>query len=160
MNDSKIINVLKNHFLTSDDVPLDGPIYILPDGTSISPMPKDYSSDMINHADFEDYLNAVGLSDYAGGFSGDASPTLSKLGAIRCSDIEKENNYIELSPKRPTSSQFLALETWLDRNKYNQVGICTPKMVDFVIYDLDDVDHIINRIKRYYSSGTLYEDRI
>lgn len=152
-----IFDKLKTVFLNSDHC-IDGPIFILPDGTFMSAARLDGSTeDYVAHCDVEDYLYDEGESTNHGNLGGDASPTLRKLGCIRCNNIEEENNYIELSDVKPTHYQYLALETWLDLNSFHKVAVCTPNMEEYVEYSLSDVDYIISRIKRYYSSNKLYE---
>ena len=155
---SDLESIVKDHFVTSRS-PVYGPSFILTDGSfvDLSESFNDNSfEDFPCHGEVDDYLFSIGVIEKPGNFT-DGSPSIQNIGAIRINDIEEDNNYIELSPVKPNPSQLNALEAWLDMNLYHQIAICTPGMEQHVIYNLDDVDYIIKRIKRYYASGQLYE---
>ena len=86
----------------------------------------------------------------------DAEELLNELGYIRYSYI----GYITLSDKEPTERQYKALEHLLyEIQKYRRIVSLqlanNPKF--YLDVDLEDnVDNIINIIKRYYSRGELY----
>lgn len=86
----------------------------------------------------------------------DAEELLNELGYIRYSYI----GYITLSDKEPTQKQYKALEHLLyEIQKYRRIISLqlanNPKF--YLDVDLEDnVDNIINIIKRYYSRGELY----
>ena len=129
-------------------------VFIFPDGTV-------YRNN--THEDFYIELFDRGLTDSYKDF------LVQDFNCIRCCDIDDYENYIEL-PKSVTSKQFYALEDWLtnaeDKYCYGHLQICS-RANDFVekVYDLkslrkdgeDAVAYIMNRIKRFMSSGTLLE---
>ena len=75
---------------------------------------------------------------------------------------EKDCVYISLPKELPNSSQFNSLYDWLDELHSDTVEIMSrdisgpTKIYDLTIYQPGD---IIKKIKRYYSSGKLYENR-
>ena len=153
-------------YLTSS-VPY-GPTYITPDGSFLDigllaeDMGDDFPEDFPCHGAIQDIMMVDGMADKPGQYD-DGSPTLRDNGYIRLNNVEEENNFIELSPKRPTAKQYIALESWLDNNcnntRYMKVAICTPKFGDCHEYSYRDyiTDDIIKRIKRYYTTGNLIE---
>ena len=156
--ESDLEKIVKDHFVISR-YPVHGASFILSDGSFVdlfNSFNDNSFEDFPCHAEVDDYLFSLGVIEKPGDYS-DGSPAIQNVGAIRVNNIESENNYIELSPIRPTHSQYDALEAWLDMNRYRQIALCTPGMKQYVIYNLDDVDYIIKRIKRYYTSSQLYE---
>lgn len=149
-------------------VPVHGPSYITPDGEFINiaeifdDMGEEFPEDFPCHGALQSIMVKDGVAEVSGRFD-DGSPALRDAGYIRVNDIEEENNFIELSPKRPTTKQYIALESWLDNNynntRYRKVAICTPKFGDCHEYSYRDyiTDDIIKRIKRYYTTGNLIE---
>ena len=125
-------------------------------------MGDDFPEDFPCHGVIQDIMYFDGIVSTAGAYD-DGSPDLRKEGYIRLNDIEAENNYIELSPVRPTQSQYETLESWLDNNsrQHHYVVICTEQFKDCVKYFYNEyiTDDIIKKIKRYYSSGILNERR-
>ena len=82
----------------------------------------------------------------------DAEALLNDLGYIRYSWI----GYVTLPTKPLTSKQYKALELALtniskDRDKISIQLVNEPKF--YVDYDLNDIPHIISRIKEYYDKG-------
>lgn len=158
-----IKEALKQHF--EDEIASDVGIcsyLIFPDGTLIG----GYA-----HRDFFDYLinNSVLTTEEVGEYDTDIFNTL--FNCVRCTDLENEN-YIGLPTNRLTEEQFKALKEWLENNfelgrkeilvtanfkKENEAGVTYNYTK--IIEDGDwPSDYIINRIKRYYSSGKLVED--
>lgn len=97
--------------------------------------------------------------------------------SIGCKELEVDYNcvrlnvdreyYLCLPTKKLTWDQLSTLEDILSRYMYDSWGTFTVTNQDgsqTQCYDVDEddlqgtVDHIINRIRRYYSSGTLYEN--
>ena len=157
--EQEIFDAVENHFQSY----YGNAGYILPNGTIIACFSEDENEfELSNHANIEDYLNSIGLSDKHGGFT-DGSPTMRKLGAIRINNEEQENNYIELPEIRPTTAALDSLEHWLDRNskQYSYIIVTGPDFKDEAKYNYDDYfsEDIIKRIKRFYSSGRLYESK-
>lgn len=155
---SDLEKIVKDHFIISN-YPVHGASFILTDGSFVD-LSESFNNNSFEdfpcHGEVDDYLFSIGAIEKPGDYS-DGSPSIQNVGAIRINDVEEDNNYVELSPIKPTSSQFNSLEAWLDMNQYHQVALCTPGMNQHVIYSLDDVDYIIKRIRRYYASGQLYE---
>lgn len=95
---------------------------------------------------------------------------VTKFNCIRCCDIDGYEHYIEL-PKSVTLRQIRTLTDWADHSEekygYNIIQLCSRNDgFDEKVYDLDKlrregedpVEYIINRVKRFYSSGKLYEE--
>ena len=152
-----IIKAVKEKFNASN-YPVSGPTYILPDGSFLDIAgtfdPKNSFEDFPCHAEVEGFLLDIGLSNQVVDVSG--SPTLESLGAIRCNDLA-DNNFIQLSNIRPTSDQYESLENWIYENATHrsELIVATPEFIQYKKYDPEDVEYIIKRIKRYYTSGTL-----
>lgn len=161
---SQLISLVEKEFGTSSS-PVRGPTFLMPDGKFLTIADtferRNAFEDFPCHAEVQDFLKSHNLTDDPGDYI-DGSPVLSELGAIRINDIEEENNYIELSPKYPTSSQLEALLRHLDNNsaRYRTVIVTDPGMNNFVTYDYGETitDDIVKKIKRYYASNILYED--
>lgn len=157
INPTLIFDAIKREFGTSES-PIDGPSFLLPDGTFIDMNKRTKYRDFAAHANAEEYLQDIGLSTSYIEKSG--SPTLQDLGTIRLNTLNY-NNFIELSDVRPTPAQYRALQIWLDENEQShpKIDIITPNFENSVTYNYGDyiVDEIISKIKRYYSSGQLYE---
>lgn len=159
---SEIIDAVKKHFVV-DNYPILGPSFLLPDGSFIDLIASFNSStsfeDFPAHAEVEDFLQFSGLSNVSGDII-DGSPSIQGLGAIRLNDLE-DNNYIELPESNLTLAQYDSLEGWLDKNsrKRDTVVVSDLGFNNYVEYNYSDYlpEDIIKRIKRYYSSGHLYE---
>lgn len=159
---SEIIDVIKKHFIV-DDYPVSGPSFLLPDGSFIDLISSFNSStsfeDFPAHAEVEDFLQFSGLSNISGDAT-DGSPSIQNLGAVRLNDLE-DNNYIELPENKLTSVQYDSLENWLNKNSRIRRAVVVSDLGfnNYVEYNYSDYlpEDIIKRIKRYYSSGHLYE---
>lgn len=164
MNNSQLISLVEKEFGVSSS-PVRGPTFLMPDGKFLTIADtferRNSFEDFPCHAEVQHFLKSHNLTDASGDYT-DGSPVLSELGAIRINDIEEENNYIELSPKYPTSSQLESLLRHLDNNsaRYRTVIVTDPGMNNFVTYDYGTTitDDIVKNIKRYYASSILYED--
>lgn len=161
-NTTDIFNAVEDKF-NATTWPPEGPTFLMPDGKFLDIVStfdsKKSGRNFPCHAEVEDYLAQVGMSTaYA---DGSGSPTLQSLGVIRLNDL-KGNNFIELSELKPTHEQYDGLEKWLDENSTysSSVEIASRGYKEYKCYDYDDytVDEIVSAIKRYYSSGKLYED--
>lgn len=148
INSDALLDLIIDHYGTSN-YPYNGPTYILPNGYLLN------LSKCSHHSDVEKWLIDNNLSSYeyirtAG------SPTLRDLGCIRC-DVPKY--YVMCSPDHViTYEQSNTLLVWLDYLAR------TTHVVEVLIgdqskmYTLDDgTDYVVDRIRRYYSSGHLYE---
>lgn len=102
--------------------------------------------------------------------TGGGCELLENLGCIRI-NLDSEG-FIGLSEKAPTNIQYEKLKEIIDKYMFephiwrywsgNKIAIITPHSDGFkvVLYDINDytVSDILNRIKRYYSTGILYEE--
>lgn len=137
-----------------------GAFFILPNG--------EFFYGFYNHVDVEEILQVLGKSNYT-----DVedyidyniliyNSTFQDLGSIR-GNINKYSTYLELPKKLPARVQFDKIEDILDYIQTHN----TSKSVEISIYDTNThntynfseytTDDIIKKIKRYYSSGKLYE---
>lgn len=147
----EILEKIKSHFGTVDR-PYYGPTYILPDGSLLDLNGKGH------HSAVEKWLieNNLSENDYVktGG-----SPTVEALGCIRCDMVKY---YIGLSEEQPTREQYNSLLVWLDQHsRFTKIiTIFGPNGEPSTNYrfTLDFIsDDIVDRIRRYYISGKLYE---
>lgn len=135
-------------------------LFILPSGNVLSGFNA--------HYEIEEVIQALGKSNYQDvDISSDnyyMYSTLSDLGCIRCR-LDQYENYFQLSQIRPTYEQYDTIEALIDlmqqRHISNRVFIETPNKQESKAYLFDNytTDEIINRIKRYYTSGKLYENK-
>ena len=158
--DSNIIDSALEEFLYSN--PISGPTYITPSGKfiDVSELAMSREDDFPYHGLVQDYLREKGLTDRTGSYD-DGSPDLRELGYIRLNDIEYDNNFIELSPLKPTTRQYESLTKWLDNNcyKYKSINVCSEQFKDSknYLYRENTVDDIIDKIKRFYATSVLTE---
>ena len=144
-----ILQAVKEHFGVTEEF-YKGPTFILPDGSFLDLRNEKH------HSSVERWLIDSGLStkefiETAG------SPTLYDLGCIRCDYVKY---YISLSNIQPTREQYNSLLIWLDElQRTTQIVEVITSDDQHVVYHLDDIisDYVVDRIRRYYSSGTLYE---
>ena len=153
-NENGIIDKVVEHFGTYNLVP-EWKTFILPDGRFLN-MDK-----LRAHSDVEQWLINNGLSKEKFAYMHMGSPTLSKLGCFRCNPrgrycILPEVDY-------PTDEALNSLLLWLDSQSSNgdYVTIVTPSGKS-VRYSFSDYisDEIVDRIDRFYTSGTLYEKQV
>ena len=150
MNIDRVRNFIRDNFKITSLTPDGGVIYILSDGNFLDLGPDG------SHFGVDDELYQNGLIDYDPYEYGHELILTSIFNAIRCSDgaVTDTDAYIELPPKLPTTEQLDSLKDWI-------YGLSSGSIyVEGVKFDLYSVlpDHIIKRIKRYYSSGYLFED--
>lgn len=131
------------------DKPYNGPTYILPSGYFLD------LSKYKHHSDVEKWLIETDLSSYEYVRTG-GSPTLTDLNCVRCNT---EKYYIAL-PDKVTREQLSTLLVWLDY--LSRTTACVEVITQdnqSVLYDIkmEPTDSVIDRIRRYYSSGRLYE---
>lgn len=160
MEDIKVLQFVYDNFDITD-VPPYGPSYILPDGKFVDIYGTTINDKRLNtHYDVETVLNDSGLS--SGEFDSlSLNYTLQECGAIRCSTRTHEH-YILLNEERPTTNQYDSILKLLilmsDDLGYPSVQIIANKdkykIYNFTDYEPED---IVGKIKRYYSSGNLYE---
>lgn len=133
----------------------EGANWILPDGKFISVKTHTEIDEFIlnkYNLDIDEYLDEFKTSIMSEGFN-----------CVRINDgtVFSGDFYIQLPSKNISSEQIISLEEWLD--SVNGVGVMDVSTSDdqFATYDLSEVppDYIIKRIRRYYSSKILYEDK-
>lgn len=160
MEDIKVLQFVYDNFDITD-VPPYGPSYILPDGKFVDIYGTTVNDKHLDtHYDVETVLNDNGLSsDEFDSLS--LNYTVQECGAIRCSTRTHEH-YILLNEERPTTSQYDSMLKLLilmsDDLGYPSVQIIADKDT-YKIYNFTDYEpeEIVGKIKRYYSSGNLYE---
>lgn len=145
-----ILKLVEEHFGTVS-IPYNGPTYILPNGKLLD------LSKHKHHSDVERWLieNKLSNNEY---IETAGSKTLYELGCIRCDTIRY---YIALTPDNPTDQQYNSLLVWLHKLSSTRrlVEVFTPNG-DSTVYKFSQdtiTDYIVDRIRRYYSSGRLYE---
>ena len=155
-NIENIKRYIKNNFNISTHT-IGGPFYILSNGSYLN------LGRAGSHLGLDDELYQNGIIeqdpfDYSYLYPNTIMVDL--FNAIRCSDGENlgddeyGNPYIQLPKNLPTNAQLESLDDWIYSLGYNN-----KLFVDEVEYNLSEVssEYIIKRIKRYYSSGKLYE---
>ena len=123
-----------------------GSMYILPDGTLL------YLGDSgWGHASVSSYINENGYEiNYK---EGTASNLLRSLGWIR---LNTKIRFIDFCDKVFTSQQETQLEYAID---YMENDIQVIVKGQSKVYKDVSAEYIINRVKRCYSSGILYENK-
>jgi hypothetical protein len=130
--------------------PGNGCIFITPEGTYLNLFPKIFSHDKL--CDWVDRSGYGPTTKQARWFS-------DNLDYVRC-----RNNrglcLIEL-PAKITASQLDALQVWLETKVSDDTLDVGTTDGQYKSYNLQDMlpEDIIKRIKRYYSSGKLYEHK-
>lgn len=176
LSTDEIIDELSTVFYVSDE-PVDGPVFILSDGRFLStgraPQDKDSNSSKYYIANYHSLVDAgvnslFGYEKYKVRLD-DGSDFMREINAVRANSNYSSNRsnpwaYMELPAKNLTSSQYYALEDWIEflgTNTY--LDIYTSQFGseggEFKAYNLKNYlpEDIIKLIKRYYSSGILYE---
>lgn len=148
---NEILTKIKDHFGVVDR-PYYGPTYILPDGTLLDLRGRGH------HSSVEHWLIENGLSNSEYIKTG-GSPTVEALGCIRCDNVKY---YIGLSEEQPTREQYNTLLIWLDdHSRFTKViTVFSPGGEPSTNYRFASdfiSDDIVDRIRRYYISGKLYE---
>lgn len=147
----EVLEKIKSHFGVVD-TPYYGPTYILPDGSLLNLLNKGH------HSVVEHYLIDEGISNNKYIETG-GSPTVESLGCIRCDMVKY---YIGLSKEFPTREQYNSLLIWLDALS-RVVRLVTvmsydgSKSVDYKFTRDFISDDVVDRIRRFYISGNLYE---
>lgn len=107
-----------------------------------------------NHLEYDDIVDAFDVNAKRGDLLAD------RIGCIRVNGYNE--NYIALPENRPTNEQLYTLEEWIDHffsDVYSAISVSTFNGRQQQQYNDDECTgrDVVNRIKRYYSSGTLYE---
>lgn len=147
----EILIKAKNYFGTAD-APYYGPTYILPDGSLLDLRGRGH------HSSVEHFLIDNNLSDKEYIKTG-GSPTIEALGCIRCDNVKY---YIGLSEEQPTREQYNSLLIWLDNHSRTTklITVMSPggkTSIDYRFTPDFISDDVVDRIRRYYVSGKLYE---
>ena len=143
---TKIDNSILNYF--GDNVPGEGCVFIHPNGTFINIYPQ-----LDDHEDLCYWLEEKGFENIVD----DAEWFVDEFYYIRCRN-SLHLTFVQL-PISVTPAQLRSLDEWMENkvsSSYLQVEVPTGKWRK---YNLDEYfpEDIIKLIKRYFSSGTLYE---
>lgn len=123
-----------------------GSMYILPDGTLL-----DLGSTGYGHSDLSAYLDELGIEiAYR---PGTASKYLRSLNWVR---LNTKLKFIDFPDKVFTSKQERKLTEAID---YMQDDIQVTVKGQSKVYKGVTTEYIIDRVKRCYSSGNLYEEK-
>lgn len=132
--------------------PYYGATYILPDGSILDLQRYGHHSSVEkwlidNNLSNEEYIKTAG------------SPTIENLGCIRCDNVKY---YIGLSEEQPTREQYNSLLVWLDdHSRFTRlITVFGPNGEPSTNYRFTSdfiSDDVVDRIRRYYISGKLYE---
>lgn len=146
-----ILDTVERNFGTVIE-PYYGPTYILPNGKLLN------LSKCKHHSEVDQFLVDEGIIDGEVVVTG-GSPAIEAVGCIRCDNVKY---YIGLSKEQPTSEQYNSLLIWLDNHfKFTKlITVLSPDGVLSVDYSVDEdfiSDDVVDRIRRYYVSGKLYE---
>ena len=129
--------------------------FILPDGLFLN------LDKVRHHSDVEQFLIDRGLSESEFAIIGGGSPTLSHLGCIRC-DPKKQTCILPACDHLEVEA-IGGLVLWLDMmsSRYPFVTVVGHDGQS-VTYSFSEyiTDDIVERVRRYYSSGTLYEKQV
>lgn len=155
-NVENIKKYIKNNFNISTYA-IGGPFYILSNGLYLN-LGKNGSHLGLDDELYQNEIIEQDPFDYS--YSYPNTIMVDLFNAIRCSDGENlgdgeySNPYIQLPKNLPTNAQINSLDDWI-----NSLGYNNKLFVDGVEYNLSELssEYIIKKIKRYYSSGKLYE---
>ena len=140
--------------------------HILPNGTFLSNNESDYGS--LAHREIEEKLAEAlnkELGYYFVDFDYDGTLGESIFDLLGCIRVNADNeNYIALPKQKITTQQIYALEDWIGyfywTKKKRWLRIATVDGQQHT-YDRNeyDVDEVMQKINRYYNTGTLYESK-
>jgi hypothetical protein len=156
-------NYIQQHY--GSEEPATGSIYIAPNGKFIN-SGADHAN-LVYSLETNNLLkkarNYKSFADEYGDVFVDGEVLAVLLGYVRCNTCIGDWAYISLPTKTITSAQARSIAEWLDKHIYtNQalrsVDVCTDN--ESHTYQLTDYtsDEIVRKIKRYYTSGRLYEN--
>ena len=152
---TKDINSLKS---TSHLINKEGYFIDLGDNTHIQILKDLVDNNIISQKDSDlDKINLINTDLFT------------ELSYIRCNSDIHEYTYVQLPKTNITSAQYKTLRDWLDNLASKSEIVEDEIHISTEVYVVNgpgkyysyvpDVDYIINRIKRYYSSGNLYENK-
>lgn len=150
-SEKELLSIVEKEFGT-EELPFKGITYIMPDGKFLDL--RRYT----HHSDVEKFLidNGYSENEYK---TTQGSQTMFDLGCIRC-DTTKW--YMVLSERQLTDEQYKSLLVWLDMLGSGQ------NFIEIYTYDgqvqkyrFSDMifDEIVDKVRRFYIFGTLYENR-
>ena len=155
-------NYIQQHY--GSEEPAAGSIYIAPNGKFIN-SGADHAN-LVYSLETNNLLkkarNYKSFADEDGDVFVDGEILAVLLGYVRCNTCIGDWAYISLPTKTITSAQGRSIAEWLDKHIYTNR---TLKSIDVSsdyeshTYQLADYtsDEIVQKIKRYYASGRLYE---
>lgn len=150
-NEDDILSVAVEKFGTTN-TPYQGPTFILPNGLFLNLKGRSH------HSEVEKFLVDNGYSEGPYGLT-TGSPTLKKLGCIRC---DTAKYYVALSEEGPTREQYNTLLVWLDYlSRFTKVVEVAAPGVRPQTYPLEsevDSDEVVDRVRKYYAFGSLNEE--
>ena len=151
-SEQKIIDSVEGEFGV-EDLPFKGITYIMPDGKFLD------LRNCTHHSDVEKYLIDLGLSEYEFRLT-QGSQTMYDIGAIRC-DTTKW--YMVLTERQPTDEQYKALLVWLDmlgsRQAFVEVYTFDGQVQKYRFAECIS-DEVVDKIRRFYIFGKLYEHNL
>lgn len=171
--DESILNDVVKYFGTSSAPEENEAMFILPDGnfmfTTISPnIEDDETYDDIDvpmisqHDNVDEFLIQKGYASRTDRKPWDETIFQSLYNVIRFQITDEYVRYLTLPSTAPNTAQYSAIEQVLDlaSSWVGEIEINSGERKNSKIYSFDEytVDDIIKRIRRYYSSGTLYEN--
>lgn len=114
-----------------------------------------YSDHIIEYTD--DYIDRTSMD------LGDALSVDLNWVKINCGDTGEERRFYCVLPSKITPAQLDIIEEWLEwgvKNNKKNVQIMDSYGEEYNIYSLSSLfpEDVIKKIKRFYSSGILYED--
>lgn len=169
---NNIISLLSNTFGTTDE-PEATAMYILPNGRFLFTTPLEPSDDcnyeIEEHRNIDDFLYHKGIVKEDRYLKDDGSLFAENvLNFIRFNIVDEYYgyySYIQLNKKQPTSQQYNALLKIFDyviNNKYEYLSIIFDsqygKQIKLKLNDYTG-DELLKKIKRYYVSGILTENK-
>lgn len=172
LDTNSVISLLSNTFGTTDE-PEATAMYILPNGRFLFTTPLEPSDDcdyeIEEHRNIDDFLYHKGIVKEDRYLKDDGSLFAENvLNFIRFNIVDEYYgyySYIQLNKKQPTSQQYNALLKIFDyviNNKYEYLSIIFDSQYGKQIkLELNNYtsDELLKKIKRYYVSGILTENK-
>ena len=182
-NKEDILKEVIKYFGTTDNPEDFYAMFILPDGrfmyTDMSPDVEedeyydDFEFDGLSsrHNNVDDFMIEMGYVEPKDKSPFDETIFQTLFNAIRFQVADEDVSYLTLPQEKPTSQQYNSILKVLDlaERTVGSIEICETKSgnrgIRYYFNDWDDdanniytTDEVLKKIKRYYASGTLYED--
>lgn len=138
----------------AQSTPGTGCIFIHPDGSFLNIYPK-----LDDHEDLAYWLEDQGYSENQ--IVEDAAWFTDQFGYIRCRD-SIHMTFVALPDQGVTNAQLDSLECWMEEKvSTDSIEVFVENTNEFQNYSTEEYfpEDIIKRIRRFYSSGTLYENQ-